>query len=81
MRILLIEDDTRIENLFLEVLQRAGHSVDHLPRAEPAEAVVGVTHYDLAIVDIGLPGMDGLSPSRDTCCLSPWVTPHIAVRS
>jgi two-component system, OmpR family, response regulator len=59
MRILIVEDDIAVATGLLEVLQRAGYSVDHLPRAEPAESVAGMTHYDLAIVDIGLPGMDG----------------------
>jgi len=30
--------------------------------AGPAEGALGLTAYDLAIVDIGLPGIDGLGP-------------------
>ncbi len=59
MRILLIEDDPAVAEALLDVLQRAGYSMDHLVSAEPAESLIGMTHYDLAIVDIGLPGIDG----------------------
>ncbi len=59
MRILLVEDDLTVSNALLEVLRRASYSVDHLASAEPAESLVSRIHYDLAIVDIGLPGMDG----------------------
>ncbi|KOR31089.1 transcriptional regulator [Achromatium sp. WMS2] len=59
MRILLVEDDLSVAQAIIEVLQRASYSVDHLVEAEPAERLIGITHYDLAIVDIGLPGMDG----------------------
>ena len=59
MRILLIEDEPSVAEALLDVLQRAGYSMDHLVSAEPAESLIGMTHYDLAIVDIGLPGIDG----------------------
>ena len=39
-------------------------SVDHVGMAEPAEAALATTAYDLAIVDLGLPVMDGLELIR-----------------
>ncbi|HJW26807.1 MAG TPA: response regulator transcription factor [Rhodocyclaceae bacterium] len=59
MRILLVEDDLMVAHGIREGLEKAGFSVDHVPAAEPAETALGLTHYDLAIVDIGLPHMDG----------------------
>lgn len=59
MRILLVEDDTLLADGIRDGLEKAGFSVDHLTAAEPAESALGLTHYDLAIVDIGLPRMDG----------------------
>ncbi len=59
MRILLIEDDKIVADALVEALQRNGYTVDHLTAAEPGEKLIHITHYDLAIVDIGLPGMDG----------------------
>lgn len=59
MRILVVEDDTMVAAGIREGLERAGFSVDHLEAAEPAESALELTHYDVAIVDIGLPRMDG----------------------
>lgn len=59
MRILLVEDDTLVAQGIREGLELANFSVDHLTSAEPAENALKLTHYDAAIVDIGLPGMSG----------------------
>lgn len=64
MRILVVEDDPTLAAGIREALERERWAVDHLPRAEPAQSAVALTHYDLAIVDIGLPGMDGLELVR-----------------
>lgn len=64
MRILVVEDDSILAAGIREALERERWAVDHLPRAEPARSAVALTHYDLAIVDIGLPGMDGLELVR-----------------
>ncbi|AYH43881.1 response regulator [Azoarcus sp. DN11] len=59
MRVLLVEDDLLVAAGIREGLEKAGFAVDHLAAAEPAESALGFTHYDLAIIDIGLPRMDG----------------------
>lgn len=64
MRILLVEDDTMLADSIREGLEKIGFSVDHLNAAEPAVSALGLTHYDLAIIDIGLPGMSGLELIR-----------------
>lgn len=64
MRILLVEDDIMLADSICEGLEKGGFTVDHLGAAEPAESALGLTHYDLAIVDIGLPGMSGLELIR-----------------
>lgn len=64
MRILLIEDDPLVAAGIQEGLEKAGFTVDHLGASEPAESALRLTHYDAAIVDIGLPGMDGLELIR-----------------
>jgi DNA-binding response OmpR family regulator len=60
MRLLLLEDDTTVAAGIVEGLARSGIGVDHLESAEPAEGAIALIAYDLAIVDLGLPGMDGL---------------------
>lgn len=64
MRILLVEDDAIIAQGLREGLLRAQLRVDHVTTAEAAEQALLLTTYDLAIVDIGLPGMDGLQLIR-----------------
>jgi DNA-binding response OmpR family regulator len=64
MRILIVEDDETVAAGLVEGLTAAGFTVDHAPTAETAEAALSHTAYDLAIVDIGLPKMDGLELIR-----------------
>ncbi|WP_136413976.1 response regulator [Herbaspirillum sp. ST 5-3] len=59
MRILLIEDDVMVASGIREALEKSGNAVDHSLSAEPVEHAMELTQYDLAIVDIGLPGMSG----------------------
>jgi DNA-binding response OmpR family regulator len=64
MRTLLVEDDTLLAHAVRDSLQRAGFSVEVLGDAETADAVLSCTDYDLAVLDIGLPGMSGLELLR-----------------
>jgi DNA-binding response OmpR family regulator len=64
MRILLIEDDQLLPAAIRETLRRAGYEMDHLEAAEPAVGALDLVHYDLAIIDIGLPGIDGIELVR-----------------
>ena len=64
MRVLVVEDDLTLAAGLVEGLERAGIRVDLLGAAEPAEGAFGLTVYDLAIVDIGLPGISGLETTR-----------------
>jgi len=61
MRILLVEDDELVADAIVRGLTLAGFTVDHAGSAERARPALGAEHFDLAIVDIGLPGADGLS--------------------
>lgn len=64
MRILVVEDDDTVAAGLSEGLAGAGFTVDRVTAAEPAEGALAHTAYDLALVDIGLPGMDGLELIR-----------------
>ena len=61
MRILLIEDDELVADAIVRGLSLAGFTVDHSASAESWRAALSAEHFDLAVVDIGLPGADGLS--------------------
>ncbi len=59
MRILVVEDDALVADAMRRGLVQAGFAVDHLSTAELAETAVTREHFDLALVDLGLPGIDG----------------------
>ncbi|MGH8149478.1 MAG: response regulator [Steroidobacteraceae bacterium] len=64
MRILIVEDDELVANAVACGLGAAGFAVDRAPSAEAAEAALAAEHFDLAVVDVGLPGADGLELVR-----------------
>jgi DNA-binding response OmpR family regulator len=64
MRVLLIEDDELLASGLQQAFAQAGYETDHLGAAEPALQALEHGMHDLAIVDIGLPGMDGLALLR-----------------
>ena len=59
MHILLVEDDPALAESTARALRSQGWLVDHTPRGEPVPASVKSDPYDLLILDIGLPGIDG----------------------
>ncbi|MEJ5990933.1 response regulator transcription factor [Ramlibacter sp. PS3R-8] len=60
MRILLVEDDKVLADALSRVLVQSAHAVDSVSTGEEADQALAVTGYDLAILDIGLPGLSGL---------------------
>jgi two-component system OmpR family response regulator len=60
MRILLLEDDVRIAEFLSRALRERGYAVDHALSAEDALELVSEGIHDAMIVDVVLPGMDGL---------------------
>ena len=61
MRLLLVEDDSMIGAAAQEGLRREGHTVDWVRTGREAEAAVAGGDYDLVLLDLGLPGRDGLT--------------------
>jgi two-component system response regulator QseB len=64
MRILLIEDDTMVGQAIEEGLRRAGFAVDWITDGVGGDASLAHHDYDLAVLDLGLPGRDGLEVLR-----------------
>ncbi len=60
MRILLVEDDKILADALTRALTQAAYAVDAVATGELADAALAVQAYDLAILDIGLPGLTGL---------------------
>ncbi|GBE42403.1 MAG TPA: response regulator transcription factor [Rhizobiales bacterium] len=61
MRILVVEDDPRIARDVIETLTGAGYVVDHESDGEEAWFKGDTEEYGAVILDLGLPGMDGLA--------------------
>jgi DNA-binding response OmpR family regulator len=60
VRLLVIEDESRIAEILKSGLQRAGFAVDVVLKCADAREALAVTIYDAAILDLGLPDGDGL---------------------
>lgn len=63
-RILIVDDNATNLKLASSVLRFAGYEVIGAADAEEALAVIGHTPPDLILMDIALPGMDGLTLTR-----------------
>jgi two-component system, OmpR family, response regulator len=61
MRVLVVEDDAKIASFVVRGLKQAGYAVDHAPDGETGLALAESTDYDVAIVDVMLPQLDGIS--------------------
>lgn len=61
MRILLVEDDPRIARKVQASLEGAGYAVDFAVDGEEAWFRGDTEDYDMAVLDLGLPKLDGLS--------------------
>jgi two-component system, OmpR family, response regulator len=61
MRILLVEDDKQIASFIFKGLKEAGYATDHAEDGLDGLHLAINEPYDAAIIDIMLPGLDGLS--------------------
>ena len=64
MRLLLVEDDVMVASGIKLGLTDAGYAVDWVGGGERALEVLARESFDVAVIDIGLPGMDGLELTR-----------------
>lgn len=60
MRILLVEDDPMIGDAIQGALNDASYATDWVKNGLTALATLDTQHYDLVLLDLGLPGKDGL---------------------
>ena len=64
MRVLIVEDDKALADGLLRTLRRSGYAVDHSVTGELALRACAEEHYDLIVLDISLPGIDGFEVLR-----------------
>ncbi len=60
MRILLVEDNAQLAEALEALLSGAGYAVDRVGDGAGAEALAAAENFDLVILDLNLPQMDGL---------------------
>ncbi len=75
MRILIVEDDAEISANLYDYLAARGHSVDAALNGLVALHLATSQSFDVIVLDLGLPGMDGLTLAqrlrRDACLTVP----------
>lgn len=63
-RVMLVEDDERLANLVIEYLQSYEFSVELVSRGDLALAQFQATKPDIVVLDLMLPGLDGMLVAR-----------------
>ncbi|MED9958297.1 MAG: response regulator, partial [Christensenellales bacterium] len=64
MRLLLAEDDASVREALVEILRQNRYEVDAVGDGRTAWECLKAGRYDGAVLDIMMPGMDGLSVLR-----------------
>ncbi len=61
MRLLVVEDDKKLASYIVKGFKEAGFAVDHCADGEEGLIMATGNEYDVAVVDIMLPGLNGLA--------------------
>src|SRR5262245_56694152 len=64
LRILLADDNVGLRTAIGRLLEGLGHSVEAVPDGREAVAAAARRDYDLAILDVQMPGMGGFEAAR-----------------
>ena len=64
MRLVLVEDEKRMAEALCEILRQEKYEVDHYGNGLEGLAAIESNMYDIAILDVMIPGMDGCEIAR-----------------
>jgi two-component system OmpR family response regulator len=64
LRVLIVDDETELVSTLVERLEIRGVEADGATDAQQALALAGENTYDVAVLDVKMPGMDGLELIR-----------------
>ena len=64
MRILIVEDDESVANVLQKVLTDEHYAMDVVADGHVGWQMVSAAHYDLVVLDVMLPRLDGLEFCR-----------------
>ncbi|MCK8356848.1 response regulator, partial [Erwinia amylovora] len=76
-KIVFVEDDTDVGELIAAYLGRHDIEVIVESRGDRAEATIAATHPERVMLDIMLPGKDGMTLCRDLSCSDSWQGPIV----
>ena len=71
MRLLLAEDDAILADALVAQFEHAGFAVEHAPNGAVAEYLLSKHDFDAAVLDIGLPMVDGLTVLKNARITKP----------
>ena len=72
MRILVVEDEPKLGRLLVRGLGEEGHPADLAPTGEEALWMARATPYDVIVLDVMLPGMDGFATCAELRAKNVW---------
>src|SRR5258708_25809184 len=74
MRVLIVEDQAKLAALLARGLHEEGHAADVAGRGEDAVWMAAAVTYDVIVLDISLPGIDGLETCRQLRANGIWTS-------
>lgn len=77
LSVLVVEDNVMNREAMRSVLRQLGHTADFVDNGMDAVARAMVWRYDVILMDVHMPGLDGITTTREICSLlgaqRPWI--------
>lgn len=79
MRVLVVEDEAKVARFLKQALEEEGHAVDTAGDGVEAGSLAHLNPYDLILLDVQLPRMDGLQVAAELRRRTPMSDPDAHV--